>query len=105
MSSLPQYFWHNLFTGKGGFAVSFYVRLKNAAHTEAKAPTSVVMLQAIGYYLLVVHRAMPATFVLDLILASIGCKADSILSGSDHKSLLPLRISLPVTPVSSCWAS
>lgn len=50
------------------------------------------------------HRTMPATFVLEFILASIGCKTDSILSGSDNKSLLPLRISFPVTPLSSSWA-
>jgi hypothetical protein len=94
MSSLPQYFGHNLYTGKGGFAVSFYVRPKNAAPTEAKVPTSVVMLQVIGYYLLVVHRAIPATFVLFYSCAS-RMQITTSSFGSGHKSLLPLRISIP----------
>ena len=90
--------WAQPTRGKGGFAISFYVLLGNAASATAQVPTIA------GFASCRVSRACswfvglcPATFVLVYaVLVSIGQQPPTAsFSGSDNKSPLPLRISNP----------
>ena len=84
--------------GKGGFAVSFYVLLlKRNSLRQPKCQL------AAGFASCCVGRACSwcmdiesITLVLESILVSIGQQLPTASStGSDNKSLLPLRISVP----------
>ena len=97
LSSLPQHF-STTYSGKGGFAVSFYVLLMK--RNSLRQPKCQLVA---GFASCCVGRACSwcmdswsITLVLEFILVSIGQQLPTASStGSDNKSLLPLRISVP----------
>lgn len=67
-------------------------------HEIAQVPTISASASYQRLYLLVAHRLTPATFVLEIFLASVGQQRPTAsFTGSDYKSLLSPRYSVPVT--------
>ncbi len=89
---------HNLLTGKGGFAVSFYVLLllKRNCCDSSSANCSQDLQVDVYSELARDAQVSPAIFVLDILLVPIRLQhPTSSSTGSDNKSLLLLRISNP----------
>ncbi len=85
-------------TGKGGFAVSFYVQLqmKRNCCDSSSANCLQGSQVAVSAELARDAQVSPAIFVLDILLVSIRLQhPKSSSTGSDNKSLLLLRISNP----------
>ncbi len=85
-------------TGKGGFAVSFYVQLqmKRNCCDSSSANYSQSLQVAVSAELARDAQVRPAIFVIEILLVSIRLQyPTSSSTGSDNKALLLLRISNP----------
>lgn len=98
---------HNLLTGKGGFAVSFYVLLKNATAAKAKVPTYRRVRKLLcKQSLLVMHRRL---CLPSLCLISFLCQSDCNIQHHPQRVVTTSlcycsEFPIPVTPLSSCRA-
>lgn len=99
---------HNLLTGKGGFAVSFYVQLqmkRNSCESQSANLRRACKLLC-KQSLLVMHRRMSLT---SLCLISFLCQSDCNIQHHPQRVVTTSlcycsEFPIPVTPLSSCRA-